>query len=258
MPRLLLVEDAPDVALVVGHLGRRMGLEVLHWADVASAWDCARAAAPDLVLLDLNLGGERGEGLCRRLRAAPETARLPIALFVHLACAEDVVSGLEAGADYLVAKDLLARPEGWQARVREILAARDGLGGAVSLSCQRNDLLPRESPESVAALNRALRHPLLRPLGSDVMRLVLRRAAGGDGARWLEPDGLALDAGRVAASAPPGAVRAFAAAVTEQLHRLLGGAAAPAYEALAAAPDDRAGGPPDTHESRSRDPAGGR
>src|SRR5690348_4653339 len=81
MPRLLLVEDAPDVALVVAHLGRRLGLEVLQRADVASAWDCARAAAPDLVLLDLNLGGERGEGLCRRLRAAPETARVPVALF---------------------------------------------------------------------------------------------------------------------------------------------------------------------------------
>jgi CheY-like chemotaxis protein len=257
MPRLLLVEDAPDVALVVGHLGRRLGLEVLHRPDVASAWDCARDAAPDLILLDLNLGGERGEELCRRLRTAPETARVPIALFIHLACAEDVVSGLEAGADYLVAKDLLARPDQWQARVREILAARDGLGGAVSLSCQRNDLLPRVSPESVAALNRALRHPLLRLLGSDVMRLVLRRAAGGDGARWLEADSLALNAGRVA-SAPPGAVGAFAAAVTEQLQRLLGGAAAPAYEALAAALDDRAGDSPDTHESRSRDPAGGR
>jgi DNA-binding response OmpR family regulator len=258
MPRLLLVEDAPDVALIVDRLGRRLGLEVVHRADVAAAWDCARAAAPDLVLLDLNLAGERGEELCRRLRAAPETARLPIALFVHLACPEDVASGLEAGADYLVLKDLLARPEEWQARVREILAACDGRDEALPLSCQRNDLLPRISPEAVAALNRALRHPLLRQLGADVLRLVLRRAAGDDWRRRLEPDGLALDADHVAASVPAGEVEAFAASLTEQLKRLLGAAAAPAREALAAALADRADDPPDAHESRSRDPAGGR
>jgi CheY-like chemotaxis protein len=258
MPRLLLVEDAPDVALIVERLGRRMGLEVLHRTDVSSAWACARQVVPDLALLDLNLSGERGEQLCRRMRAEPATAAVPIALFVHLACADDVVSGLEAGADFLVAKDLLARPEGWQARVREILAARDGLGDPVSLSCQRNDLLPKPSAEAVAALNRALRHPLLRQLGSDVVRLILRRATGGDRPGWLDPDGLALDVGRAAAAAPAGAVREFAAAVTGQLKRLLGSAAAPACEALAAALIDRAEHPPDAHENRSRDPAGGR
>ncbi len=242
MPRLLLVEDALDAVLIVERLGRRLGLEVVHRADVASAWDCVRAAAPDLVLLDLNLVGERGEELCRRVRAAPETARLPIALFVHLGCEEDVVSGLEAGADYLVFKDLLARPEEWQARVGEILAAPDGLPDALSPGCQRHDLLTQPSPEALAAFNRVLRHPLLRQLGSDVVRLVLRRAlrraggAGGDWQRWLEPDGLALDVRHVAATVRAGAVAAFAAAVTEQLQRLLGSqAAAPVRQALDAA-----------------------
>ncbi len=235
MPRLLLVEDAPDVALIVGRLGRRLGLEVLHREDVASAWECLLAAAPDLVLLDLNLAGERGEELCRRLRADPAAARVPVALFVHLTCAEDLLSGLEAGADYLVCKDLLARPDEWLARVREILVPDSGLGGAMSVCCQQNALLPHVSPTSVASLNRALRHPLLRQLGTDVVRFVLRRAAGGRGPNWLEPDGLALDAGRVAASASADDVRAFAGAVTEQLRRLLGSAAAPAQEALAAA-----------------------
>ncbi|HEX5272376.1 MAG TPA: response regulator [Gemmataceae bacterium] len=233
MPRLLLVEDAPDVALIVERLGRRLGLDVACRADVASAWECARAAVPDLVLLDLNLAGERGEELCRRLRASPETARVPVALFVHLACGDDVVSGLEAGADYLVAKDLLGRPDEWLARLREILPAGDGLGGRVSVSCQRNAVLPPPSPETVRALNGALRHPLLRQLGPGVLRLVLRRADGGR--RWLEPDGLALDVGRVAASASAGEVRAFADAVTEQAHRLLGHAAEPLREAIAAA-----------------------
>jgi CheY-like chemotaxis protein len=237
MPRLLLVEDAPDVALIAQRLAGRVGWEVTHRADVASAWDCVRQAAPDLVLLDLNLLGERGEELCRRVRAAPETARLPVALFVHWGCPEDVVSGLEAGADYVVAKDLLAQPEAWQSRLREILAPGDGLEGAASVKCQCNALLPQAPLGALEALNRALRHPLMRQLGSDVVRHVLRRAVaasvGGDGGRWLEADGLALDVRYVAAAGSGEAVAALTAAVDGQLQRLLGTeASAPVREAL--------------------------
>jgi DNA-binding response OmpR family regulator len=122
MPRLLLVEDASDVALIVQRLGGRMGLDVTHRSDVASAWECLRDTPPDLILLDLNLLGERGEALCRRVRACSETANIPIALFTHWDRPEDINSGLEAGGDYVVCKDLLTRPEAWQARLRVILA----------------------------------------------------------------------------------------------------------------------------------------
>jgi CheY-like chemotaxis protein len=239
MPRLLLVEDAPDVALVVARLGRRMGLEVAQRPDVASAWGCVRDAPPDLILLDLNLPGERGEALCRRVRAHVETAHLRIALFTSWDRPEDVVSGLEAGGEYVVSKDLLARPEAWQARLREILAAGAGSGGAVSINCQWNDLLPQPPPDGVEALNRVLRHPRLRGLGPDVVRLVLHRAVGrAGGGRWLRPDGLALDAAHVATAASGRAVATFAAAVAEQLDRLLGAeAGAPVREALGAAVD---------------------
>lgn len=251
MPRLLLVEDAPDVALVVQRLGRRAGFDVTHRPDVASAWEALGGERPDLILLDLNLPGERGEALCRRVRADPRTAHLPIALFAHWDCPGDVVSGLEAGGDYVVSKDLLARPEAWQARLREILAPADGLPGTVSLSCQRNNLLPRPPLEGVEALNRALRHPLVRQLGSDVVRLVLCRAvrrAGaaapgeGDVGRWLLPDGLALDVGHVVAAVPTAAVAALAGAVAEQLDRLLGTeAGAPVRDVLSAAVDRLSG-----------------
>ena len=46
MPRLLLVEDAPDVALLAERLARRLGLEVVHRTDVAGAWESVRQSAP--------------------------------------------------------------------------------------------------------------------------------------------------------------------------------------------------------------------
>jgi CheY-like chemotaxis protein len=245
MPRLLLVEDEPDTALIVERLGRRLGLEVIHRADVASAWDCLRAARPDLLLLDLNLPGERGEVLCRRVRATPELAGLPTALFVHWGCPEDIVSGLEAGADYVVSKDLLARPAAWLARLDEILVTGGRLSRLGLIPYDQNALLPQASFEGLDALNRALSHSLVRQLGPEVLRLVLRRAvrrAGDDGApggevgqRWLRPAGLALDV-RPGATVPARAVAALAAAVAEELQRLLGiEASAPVREALAAA-----------------------
>ena len=157
MPRLLLVEDGLEVALLVERLGRRMGLDVLHRVDVASAWVCLREALPDLILLDLNLPRERGEVLCRRVRATPEIAGLLIALFVHWSCPEDIISGLEAGADYVVVKDSLTRPAAWQDRLGEILAGRDRLSGPSLINCPRNVFLPQPSWAGLAALNRALR-----------------------------------------------------------------------------------------------------
>jgi DNA-binding response OmpR family regulator len=238
MPRLLLVDDAVEAALLVERLGRRIGLEVVHRMDVPSAWSCVCQALPDLILLDLNLIGERGETLCRQVRTTAETAAVPIALFVHWQCPEDIVSGLEAGADYVVAKDLLCRPEQWQARLKEILAPRDGLDTRLSLSCQHNKLLPSPSLEGLGALNLALRHPLMRQLGSAMVRFLLRQAGagsvpGGEGEKWLEADGLALDVRHVATAGRSEAVVIFAEAVAELLQRLLGTeASAPVRDAL--------------------------
>jgi CheY-like chemotaxis protein len=235
MARVLLVEDSADVALIVRRLAGRDGHELAWCAEAGSAWDEVRRRRPDLVLLDFNLPGERGDAWCRRVRAAPSLADVPIALLASWGRPEDVAAGLEAGTDYVIPKDLLASPDGWSERLRELLAAR-GRAGLGSLEWPRIDLPPATRVARAEALNRVLRHPLARHLGPDVLRLVLRRAAAAAGAGgWLGPDGLSLDASR-AGSGRPEAVAAFAAAVAEQLWCLLGTRdAKPLREALAAA-----------------------
>src|SRR5260221_465897 len=122
MADLLLVDDDPDLAVIVSLLGKRAGHRVTCCADVPSAWARLGEGLPDLVLLDVNLPGESGLELCRRARnAGPERAGLAeirIALFVQPALTGDVAAGLEAGADFLISKDLVSRPEEWQQRVR--------------------------------------------------------------------------------------------------------------------------------------------
>ena len=116
MAELLLVDDEPDLALIVALLGKRAGHRVACCADVPSAWERLCQGLPDLVLLDVNLPGESGLELCRRARNAgpekPGLAEVRMALFVQLALIGDVAAGLEAGADLPISKDLVSRSRG--------------------------------------------------------------------------------------------------------------------------------------------------
>lgn len=255
---LLLVEDGQDIVLIVQRLGRRAGLEVLACGNVPEAWACLQRRQPDLILLDLNLPGSRGEVLCQRVRASAPLDHLPVALFAHLDRPEDIMSGLEAGADYLVSKDLLCSPEAWSTRLEELLAPQCGFPGFPSLQYEELPFfLPTQSPVVFDALNRVLRRPLARQLGSELARFVVRRALlqAKTGSRpaaiqggvvpceclenWLEPDGLGLKAEEILEDDRALFLPAFVRALAEQMWCLVGTEASVALlqELAAAVPD---------------------
>jgi DNA-binding response OmpR family regulator len=227
-PLLLLVDDAPEVALIVQRLARRVGHELRWHADVASAWsDLQGGPRPDLVLLDHNLPGPPGVELLRLLRADPAHAAVPVAVFSGWDRPEDIVAGLEAGADYVASKDLLAAPASWQCRLGEILRGCDGRAAARSLLCQEVRQAPggRTDAESIlASLNRVLRHPCVRQLDADVLGVLLRRAGVGldNPEGWLTTHGAGLDGRRVLDALGPDGAATFAAALAEQLWCVLG------------------------------------
>jgi CheY-like chemotaxis protein len=227
-PLLLLVDDAPEVALIVQRLARRAGQDV-HWnADVASAWSYLQGGArPDLVLLDHNLPGPPGVELLRLLRADPARVDTPVAVFSGWDRPEDIVAGLEAGADYVACKDLLATPSAWQGRIAEILRGCDGRAAARSLLCQGVRPAPSGAADAksiLASLDRILRHPCVRQLDADVLSVLLRRACAGqhDPEGWLATHGAGLDGRRTLNELGPEGATAFAAALAEQLWCVLG------------------------------------
>jgi two-component system OmpR family response regulator len=108
--RLLMVEDDPEIARLVGDFLRREGFELVVAPD-AKAMDAEfTRMRPDLVILDLMLPGEDGLSICRRLRASDS---IPILMLTAKSDEIDRVVGLEIGAD-----DYLAKPFG----PRELLA----------------------------------------------------------------------------------------------------------------------------------------
>ena len=120
--RILVVDDQRTNAEMVGGLLRNLGYEVDLALDGQSALQRVRASTVDLVISDIMMPVMDGYDLCRRLRAEPATALLPVVLVTSLDPHIERVRGIEAGAD-----DFLSKPVNWAelfARVKRLLRVK--------------------------------------------------------------------------------------------------------------------------------------
>jgi len=121
--RVLVVEDEHDIAGLIKHaLEREAAMEV----EIASSGDTAlksvTEAAPDLVILDLNLPVLSGIEVCRIMRGRPDTAKVPIIMLTARSTESDRIAGLDVGADDYITKPFSLRE--LAARVRAVLRRR--------------------------------------------------------------------------------------------------------------------------------------
>ena len=125
--RVLVIEDDPTVAEVVGRYLQREGYSVGVESDGAAGLARALADPPDLVVLDLMLPGLSGLEVCRKLR---EQAPVPVIMLTARSGEVDRVTGLELGADDYVAKPF--SPRELTARVKAVLRRAAGPVPAVA------------------------------------------------------------------------------------------------------------------------------
>jgi two-component system phosphate regulon response regulator PhoB len=132
-PRILIVEDEEPLVMLLRYNLQAEGYVVDSAGNGEDAEIKLAEEVPDLVVLDWMIPNVSGIELCRRLRARPETARLPIIMLTARGEETERVRGLATGADDYIVKPFSV-PE---------LVARIGA------------LLRRANPERIASILRA-------------------------------------------------------------------------------------------------------
>ncbi len=102
--RVLLAEDEPNIVESLTFLLERAGFQVSSRTDGQDALDSALAEPPDVMILDVMLGSLDGFEILRRLRADPQTDRLPVVMLTAKGQREDREAALKAGADIFITK----------------------------------------------------------------------------------------------------------------------------------------------------------
>jgi DNA-binding response OmpR family regulator len=161
VPIDLVADDDADHRELMTLALHRAGHEVITAVDAPSAMTVLLAGGVDAALLDVRMPGEDGIGLCRRLRAEPLTALLPILLISADVNDHRILAALQAGAD-----DYLTKPF----HRTELCARLD------------NVLLRRPTRPSVAATAALLaarnaRRPILADLSAPLVTPQARRIA---------------------------------------------------------------------------------
>jgi two-component system, OmpR family, alkaline phosphatase synthesis response regulator PhoP len=116
---ILVAEDDRDIAELIGRHLQKAGWTPHLAAAGDEALSYARRHHVDLAILDIMLPGMSGLEVCRSLRAASQTAQLPIIMLTARGEETDRIVGLELGADDYIAKPF-SLPE-LVARVRALL-----------------------------------------------------------------------------------------------------------------------------------------
>lgn len=101
--RIMVVDDSPTERHVLGEILTRQGYHVILVGSGEDAIVHAKAALPDLILMDVVMPGMNGFQATRTIRRAEETKHIPIILCTTKGQPTDKVWGLRQGAsDYMV------------------------------------------------------------------------------------------------------------------------------------------------------------
>ena len=102
MPRILVVDDQPDIRLMCRVNLQLEGYEVLEAGDGEAGLEMVRNEHPDLILLDVMMPGLDGWQFMEAIKADASTAQIPIVLLTARVQREDEIRGwLSGAADYL-------------------------------------------------------------------------------------------------------------------------------------------------------------
>ena len=117
--QILIIEDEPDIQELLSFNLDNNGYKVYTASNGEKGLEVARKEHPDLILLDLMLPGIHGLDVCRIIKSDQETSSISIIMLTALGQEDDIIKGLETGAD-----DYVTKPFSFQvleARIKSVL-----------------------------------------------------------------------------------------------------------------------------------------
>ena len=107
LPRILVVDDAPENLMVMeAILAKDYSLKLFN--DSGKALEHAYSNPPDLILLDIKMPKIDGYEMCRRLKANPKLADVPVIFITSQTDIEDEERGFSVGASDFIHKPINA------------------------------------------------------------------------------------------------------------------------------------------------------
>jgi adenylate cyclase len=171
-PRILIVDDNEANRDILDARLQVHGYELLQAADGEEALLAARQHLPDLILLDIMMPKLDGIEVCRRLKGDAALPYMPIILVTAKADSQDVVAGLEAGADEYLTKPI--DQTALVARVKSVLrlkALHDQVSAQAAELLLLTQTLERRVADQVGEIERVSR--LKRFLAPQIADLVM-------------------------------------------------------------------------------------
>jgi diguanylate cyclase (GGDEF)-like protein/PAS domain S-box-containing protein len=101
---ILIAEDSSTQAQRLQYILERQGYQVSVASNGRLALEMALQIKPSLVISDVIMPEMDGYELCRRIKASPDSSDLPVILVTSMSSPEDVILGLECGADNFIIK----------------------------------------------------------------------------------------------------------------------------------------------------------
>ena len=117
--QILIIEDEPDIQELLSFNLDNNGYKVYTASNGEKGLEVARKEHPDLILLDLMLPGIHGLDVCRIIKSDQETSGISIIMLTALGQEEDIIKGLETGADDYVTKPFSLQV--LEARIKSVL-----------------------------------------------------------------------------------------------------------------------------------------
>lgn len=120
MTKIVIAEDEPDIRDLITFTLRFAGFEVIAGANGEEGYELTKREKPDLVMMDVRMPKMTGYEACRKIKADPEIAHIPVIFLSAKGQDSEIQTGLDAGAEEYLLKPFA--PGDLTERIRTVLA----------------------------------------------------------------------------------------------------------------------------------------